>query len=68
MFKRIRKYFAMRRRVQIEVLETLATICLYLNHEGHLSHNHFGQYMQPHFQELKSLSRELREMENKTDT
>ena len=60
MFKKIKKYLSFRRRCQHEVLETLATICLYLDYEGRRMHNFEGIHMRGHFQELKALAEELR--------
>lgn len=61
MIKRIKNYFSLKKRVQIEMLETLASICLYLDYDGHFARNHYAEYMQSHFRQLKSLSQELRD-------
>lgn len=61
MIKKIKQYFALQRRIQIEILETLCSICLYLHYNGHYSQNRYAEYMQSHFRDLKDLSRELRE-------
>lgn len=61
MIKRIREYFSLQRRIQHEILETLASICLWLHFDSR--HNPYGQYMHGHFQTLKSLSEEIREKE-----
>lgn len=59
MFKKIKKYFYLQRLIQIEVLETLCSICMYLHHERrHM--NPFTEYMHGHFTALKCLSQELR--------
>lgn len=60
MFKKIKNYFSLQRRIQIEILETLCTICLYLHYEGHYSRNRYSEFMQGHFGQLKDLSKELR--------
>ena len=60
MFKKIKKYFSLQRRIQIETLETLCTICLYLERDGHFDRNHYTKYMRGHFKSLKKLSEELR--------
>lgn len=60
MFKRIKDYFSLQKRIQIEVLETLCTICLYLDFDGHYGRNHYAEYCGSHFKELKRLSEELR--------
>lgn len=61
MIKKIKQYFALQRRIQREILETLASICLYLDYDGHYSRNRYAEYMRSHFNELKDLSQELRE-------
>lgn len=60
MFKKIKNYLSLQRRIQIEILETLCTICLYFRHDGHYDRNPYTQYMDSHFRCLKNLSEELR--------
>jgi hypothetical protein len=61
MFKKIRRYFRLQRLIQIEVLETLCSICLYINNERNGGRmNPYAQYMHDHFTALKCLSQELR--------
>ena len=50
----------MEKYAQIEVLETLASICLYLEREGRHSHNFYAQHMASHFEGLKYYSKILR--------
>lgn len=61
MIKRFKNYLSFKRKMKIEILEALASICLYLDYDGHYSRNRYAEYMQPHFRQLKSLSQELRE-------
>ena len=61
MIKRIKNYFSFKKRMKIEILETLASICLYLDYDGHYGHNRYAEYIRSHFTELKALSQELRE-------
>lgn len=63
MFKRIKEYFSLQRRIQIEVLETLCTICYFLDFMGHYSNNKYSKYMLDHYTALKKLSKELRDKE-----
>lgn len=56
MRKKIRFY----KTVLIEILETLCSICLYLDTQSRLTHNPKGQYMYSHFQQLKIMSDDLR--------
>lgn len=60
MFRRIRDYFALQRNIQIETLETLCTICLWLEHNGRYDRNPYSKYMNDHFATLKALSKALR--------
>ena len=64
MFKKIKNWFSLQKRIQIEILETLCTICLYLECNGHRARNPYEQYMGSHFRVLKDLSKELRDQEN----
>ncbi len=52
MIKKFRFYKMMLR----EILETLCTICLYLEAEGHFSRNRHGQTMGLRFDSLKRYS------------
>lgn len=63
MFKKIKRYFSLQRRIQIEILETLCTICLYLAHERDGRHNPHSRYFPSHFETLKHFSKELRDRE-----
>lgn len=54
--KKIRFY----KNLLVELIETLCTICLYLDFDGHVSRNRYSEYMIPHFKELKKYSAELR--------
>lgn len=61
MIKKLIARIKLRRQIKIEMLETLASICLYLECEGRRTHNREAQYMHSHFYELKRMSQELRE-------
>ncbi len=50
MFKKLKDYFYFKRHAQIEILETLCTICLYLEHEGYDHHNPLSKYMNDHLE------------------
>jgi hypothetical protein len=49
----------------IEICETLASICLYLEYDARRMHNPMGEHMRGHFNELKEYSQELREKQTK---
>ena len=64
MIKKIKKYLKMRKtqkQIQYEILETLASICLYLDYEAHRTHNPYGKHMRSHFEGTKHYSKILRE-------
>lgn len=61
MIKRIKRYFKLQREIQIEVLETLVNICIYLEAEGRHGHNRYGSFMESHAKLLKHYSERLRE-------
>lgn len=44
----------------IEICETLASICLYLEFDARRMRNPTGEHMRGHFNELKEYSQELR--------
>ena len=44
----------------IEIVETLCTICLYLERDGARSHNEYSKYMEGHFRALNMYSRTMR--------
>lgn len=43
-----------------EIIETLATICIYLEYDSRRSHNPMGEHMRGHFKKLADYSQELR--------
>lgn len=57
MIKKIRFY----KFLLIEIMETLCTICLYLELEGRRNHNNrMAEHMRSHFECLKGFSEEMR--------
>lgn len=60
MIKKLKNYLTFKRRMQIEMIETLASICLYLNYDGHHGRNRYAEYMIDHFKELTEMSAYLR--------
>lgn len=49
----------------IEICETLASICLYLEYDARRIKNPMGEHMRSHFNELKEYSQELRNEQEK---
>ena len=60
MKKKIKFY----RALVFEVIETLCSICMYLDHDARYNRNPCGMYMRSHIDELKKLSIELRSKED----
>lgn len=56
MIKKIQFYKAL----LIEIIETLCTICLYLERDGRYTHNEESRHMRSHFKVLKEFSEDLR--------
>lgn len=68
MFKRIKAHFSKKKKrkhlqkmINHEILEVLASICLYLDSDARKWHNPNARYMYSHFQTLKEFSGILRE-------
>lgn len=60
MIKKIKKFFLLRKskklqkkRLQLEVLETLATICIFLDYDGHHSRNPYSEHLRSHHNGIK---------------
>lgn len=49
----------------IEICETLATICLYLEYDARKNRNPMREHMESHFSKLKEYSQELRNEQEK---
>ena len=58
--KKIKQSIRYYKMLLVEIIETLCTICLYLESEGSHTHNRYGMYMIGHFNALKELSTEMR--------
>ena len=68
MFKRWKEKRRFQRSLQIEIIETLCSICLYLLMDGRHTHNKYANYMQGHFSSLKTFSKILRDEEYRDGT
>lgn len=56
MFRKLRFYKAL----LIEIIETLCSICVYLETDSRYTHNPHGRHMRGHFKALKGFSEDLR--------
>ena len=59
--KKLKSTIKLYKLLLIEIIETLCTICLYLEHDGRYSHNPMTTHMRSHFESLKHFSEFLRE-------
>lgn len=60
MIKKVKEKVRFYKSLLFEVIETLCSICLYLETEGRFRHNPKSQYMRGHFDALKGYSEEIR--------
>ena len=60
--KRVKRKIRFYKALLVEILETLCSICLYLDFEGRFNrfHNPRAEYMHSHFEQLKQASAVLR--------
>lgn len=57
--KKIKKKILFYKALLVEIVETLCSICLYLESEGRMRRNPHSMHMQGHFRQLKDASRIL---------
>lgn len=58
--KKLKKRVCFYKAMLVEILETLCSICLYLEADGRYRHNPHGEHMRSHFNMLKGFSTDLR--------
>lgn len=58
--KKLKKMALFYKKMLVEILETLCSICLYLETDGRYSHNPQWEHMRSHFNMLKVFSGDLR--------
>ena len=58
--KKLKKKIKFYKGLLIEIIETLRSICIYLEYDSRRSHNPCGQYMSSHFEVLGNYSEVLR--------
>lgn len=58
--KKIKKKIIFYKALLVEIVETLCSICLYLESEGRFRHNPHYMHMNSHFKMLKQASSVLR--------
>lgn len=58
--KKIKRTVQFYKAILVEILETLCSICLYLETEGRYMHNPQREHMRSHFNMLKEFSAVLR--------
>lgn len=65
--KKLKKKIKFYKGLLIEIIETLRSICIYLEYDSRRSHNPCGQYMRSHFDVLGIYSEVLRMEEGEKD-
>lgn len=58
--KKIKRTVQFYKAILVEILETLCSICLYLDADGRYRHNPQCEHMRSHFNMLKGFSADLR--------
>lgn len=58
--RRMKKKIRFYKALLVEIIETLCTICLYLERDGRYTHNEESRHMIGHFTALKGFSEDLR--------
>lgn len=58
--RRIRNKIRFYKALLVEIIETLCSICLYMELEGRMRRNPQSMHMQGHFRQLKDASKVLR--------
>lgn len=60
MIKKIKKWYKLQKMIQLELIETLCTICLYIESDNY-HRNPYSRFMGGHFKRLKHFSDIIRE-------
>lgn len=62
MFRKLREKIRRQKLIEFEVLETLSSICLYLEFDAHFAHRgRYADYFSSHAKQLKIFSESLRD-------
>lgn len=60
LIKTLLKSIALKKKTQIEVMETLSDICLYIQLDGFKKDNGYAQFMHAHYNNLQYILKEYK--------
>ena len=60
LIKTLLKSITLKRKMQIEVMETLSDICLYIQLDGFKKDNGYAQFMHTHYKNLQDVLKEYK--------
>ena len=60
LIKTLLKSIVLKKKMQIEVMETLSDICLYIQLDGFKKDNGYGQFMHAHYNNLQDILKEYK--------
>ena len=55
LIKTLLKSIVLKKKIQIETMETLSDICLYIQLDGFKKDNGYGQFMHTHYNNLQDI-------------
>ena len=60
LIKTLLKSIVLKKKIQIETMETLSDICLYIQLDGFKKDNGYGQFMYAHYNNLQDILKEYK--------
>lgn len=60
LIKTLLKSIVLKKKIQIEIMETLSDICLYIQLDGFKKDNGYGQFMYTHYNNLQDILKEYK--------
>lgn len=60
LIKTLLKSIVLKKKMQIEIMETLSDICLYMQLDGFKKDNGYGQFMYIHYSNLQDILKEYK--------
>jgi len=60
LIKTLLKSIILKKKMQIEIMETLSDICLYIQLDGFKKDNGYGQFMHTHYNNLQDILKEYK--------
>lgn len=60
LIKTLLKKYCIKKKIQIEIMETLSDICLYMQLDGFKKDNGYGQFMHTYYNNLQDILKEYK--------